>query len=212
PAGGFGFGAPQPAKKDRRQRDRNLWGVEFPWVEGELTIGGKTYRKVRLRYDGNAGYFASANDAKRPFRVRLEGQSFRGQKMINLHGGAMDPSRGREALGYAVFRDAGVPAPRTAFAEVPLSVPGKYDREYLGLYTLVEEVDAGFLRDRFGSDKGLLMKPQRMRGIDYLGDEWEKYKGQYQPQSEASKAQAKRIIAFARLVNQASDKEFASKI
>ena len=39
----------------------------------------------------------------------------------------MDPTRGREALAYAVFRAAGVPAPRTAFAEVTLTVPGKYD-------------------------------------------------------------------------------------
>src|SRR5207244_3854142 len=113
---------------------------------------------------------------------------------------------------YAVFRAAGVPAPRTAFAEVTLSVPGKYDKEYLGLYVLVEEVDAAFVRERFGSDKGLLMKPQRLRGIDYLGDEWAKYKGQYQPQSEATKEQQKRVIAFAKLVNDASDKEFTSKI
>src|SRR5262249_57446690 len=96
---------------------------------GEGTIGGKAYDKVRVRYDGNAGYFASANDAKRPLRVRIERQTFRGHRTLTLHGGAMDPSRGREALGYAVFRDAGVPAPRTAFAEVALSVPGRYDRE-----------------------------------------------------------------------------------
>src|SRR5262249_13836371 len=213
PSGGFGFGPPQqPKKDDKRKRDRNLWNVEFPWVEGKLTVGGKTFTKVSLRYDGNAGYFASANDAKRPLRVRIEGGAFRGQKTINLHGGALDPSRGREAVRRAAFRALGVPAPRTAFAEVTLSVPGKYDKEYLGLYVLVEEIDAAFLRDHFGSDKGLLMKPQRMQGIGYLGDEWSKYKDQYQPQSEATKEQQKRVIGFAKLVNNASDKEFTSKI
>src|SRR5262249_50805254 len=116
PAGGFGFGPPQPPKKDdKRPRDKNLWGIEFPWIEGKFTVAGKTFEKTSLRYDGNGGYFASANDAKRPFRVRLE-RDFRGQKLLNLHGGAMDPSRGREAIAFAVFRAAGVPSPRTAFA------------------------------------------------------------------------------------------------
>src|SRR5262245_61650898 len=117
PAGGFGFGPPPaPKKDDKRPRDRNLWGVEFPWVEGTLTIAGTTYKKVALRYDGNGGYFASANDAKRPFRVRLAGDTFRGQAILNLRGGALDPSRGREVLAQALFRAAGVAAPRTAFA------------------------------------------------------------------------------------------------
>ena len=39
------------------------------------------------------------------------------------------------------LRAAGVPAPRTAYAEVTLTVPGKFDREYLGLYTVIEQVD-----------------------------------------------------------------------
>ena len=61
--------------------------------------------------------------------------------------------RGREALACAVFRAAGIPAPRTAYAEVTLTVPGKYDREHLGLYTVVEPVDRAFIRDRFKTDR-----------------------------------------------------------
>src|SRR5262245_51277777 len=61
PTGGFGFGPPMPPKddkKDKRDRDKNLWGVEFPWVQGELTAGAQTFQKIGLRYDGNGGYFA----------------------------------------------------------------------------------------------------------------------------------------------------------
>ena len=101
---------------------------------------------------------------------------FHGLKSINLTAGAMDPSKMREALSFAVFRAAGVPAPRTAFAEATLTVPGKYDKEYLGLYTFIEQVDKTFLKDRFKNNKGLLMKPERLRGIEYLGDDWERYK------------------------------------
>src|SRR2546430_446655 len=56
------------------------------------------------------------------------------------------------------------------------------------------------------------MKPARMRGLDYLGDDWDKYKGQYQPQSEPAKEQAKRVIDFAKLVNQGTDTDFAKEI
>src|SRR5262249_31927232 len=222
PAGfGFGFGfpgGPQPPKakaKEKRDRDRNLFGIEFPWVHGDLTAGGKTYKKVGLRYDGNATYFASAADAKRPFRIDIDRhgrQHFHGLATINLHPGSMDPSRGRQALAYAVFRSAGVLAPRTAYAEVTLTVPGRYNKEYLGLYTVVEQVDRVFVRDRFKTDRGLLLKPQRLRGIDYLGDEWARYRGQYQPQSEPTKEQARRVIAFARLVNNSSDRQFEKEI
>src|SRR5262249_3439443 len=98
-------------------------------------------------------------------------------------------------------------APRTAFAEVTLSVPGRFDRELLGLYTVVEDVDRRFLADRFGTDKGLLLRPARMRGLDFLGDDWEQYKGLYQPQGEPTSDETKRLVEIARLVNKAGDKE-----
>ena len=66
-----------------------------------------------------------------------------------------------------------MPASRTALAEVRLTVPGKYDKELLGLYTVVEEVGKPFLRDQFGTDKGLLMKPERLRDFEDRGDDWD---------------------------------------
>jgi putative membrane-bound dehydrogenase-like protein len=219
--GGFGPGGPvQPPKGkadagDRRPSERNLFGMEFPWAQGELTALGKTYKKVGVRYAGDAQYLAAARNLKRPLRVelsRFENQQLDGLQNLNLHGGALDATRARETLAYAVFREAGVPAPRSALAEVTLTVPGKYDKELLGLYTLVEDVDKAFLERHFKSARGLVLKPARMRGLDYLGDDWDKYKGNYQPRSEPTKEQAKRVIDFARLVNQAGDAQFAKEI
>jgi spore coat protein CotH len=141
-----------------------------------------------------------------------EAGHFHGLRKLNLNSGAMDPTKGREALAFAAFRAAGVPAPRTAYAEVTLTVPGKYDREYLGLYTVVEQVDKTFLKDRFGDGKGLLMKPERLRGIEYLGDNWDAYKTRYQPKRDPTPAEAKRMIEFAKLVNQGTDEQFAKDI
>ncbi|MGH7224695.1 MAG: DUF7133 domain-containing protein, partial [Gemmataceae bacterium] len=101
---------------------------------------------------------------------------------------------------------------RTTFAEVTLTVPGKYDKERLGLYAVVENVDKRFLKDRFGTDEGVLMKPFNVRSVEYFGDNWDRYKSQYRPRSEPTKEESQRVIAFAKLVNQAGDDVFKKEI
>ena len=39
----------------------------------------------------------------------------------------------------------------------------------------------------YKTDKGLLMKPERVRGLDHLGDDWSRYLNTYQPKREATK-------------------------
>ncbi|MDR3632508.1 MAG: CotH kinase family protein [Isosphaeraceae bacterium] len=217
PAGGPGGppAAPRPKRPGERESERNLFGVEFPWVRGALRSGGKTSRTVGLRYSGNASYMASAGGLKRSLKVdlnRFDPNDFHGLRALELQAGALDPTKAREALAFALFREAGVPAPRTAFAQVTLTVPGRYDKAYLGLYTLVEPVDRVFLADRFRTDQGLLLRPQGLRGVDFLGDDWDKYRGPYQSLAEPTPDQAKRLIAFARLIQQSDDRRFREEI
>lgn len=192
------------------------FGIEFPWAHADLTIDGKLLKNVGLRYKGNGSYVSSDKFLKRNLKVELdhydEDQRFKKLKTITLNSGAVDATRMREALAYAVFRAAKVPAPRTAFAKVTLTVAGKYDKEFVGLYTFVEHVDKSFLRFHFKDDKGLLMKPERMRGIDYLGDDWKKYTSRFRSKREATEQEAKRVIEFAKLVNKGSDEAFKKEI
>src|SRR4029077_5794454 len=98
-------------------------------------------KKIGVRYAGDITYFASARGLKRPLKIEFNKfgvLSFHGLTSLDLHAMPMDPAKGREVLAYSVFRAVGVPAPRTAFAELTLTVPGKFDKEYLGLYTVVE--------------------------------------------------------------------------
>jgi hypothetical protein len=124
----------------------------------------------------------------------------------------MDATKGREALAYAIFRAAGVPAPRTAFAEVTITVPGRYDKEYMGLYIVVEQVNKNFLKDRYKTDAGLLMKPERVGSLAYLGEDWERYKTTYQPKRDATKDEIKRVLDFLKLVNQGTEAQFNKEI
>ena len=118
PGGGMGFpafGGPMPKQPEKkvdgaRQSDRSVFGTEFPWSHAELTIDGRTYKNIGIRYKGNSTYMTSARSLKRPLKIELDhydaDQRLHGLKSINLHPGVFDPSKGREALAYAVFRAA----------------------------------------------------------------------------------------------------------
>jgi spore coat protein CotH len=223
---GFGFGAPKkdperPAEKLTDVHKGGSFGTEFPWARGALTAEGKTYKEVGLRYKGGGSEMAAAGKLKHNFKVEFDHYDtdgrFYGLKTLNLNAGAADPTRGREALGYAVYRAAGVPAPRTAYAEVTLTLPGKYDKELLGLYTGIEQVDKTFLKDRFKNAGGLLMKPEHTNGVrwpvfDYRGDDWEQYKTPCGAKREPSKNEAQRVIEFARLIHKADDEKFRTEL
>ncbi len=209
-----GFGAPPPMETSR-DTEQNLFGTEFRWVPADFTAEGQTLKKVGVRYAGDITYLVSAGGLKRPLKIafdRFAAQEFGGVSAVHLHAMPLDPAKAREALAMAAFRACGAPAPLTAFAEVTLTVPGRHDNEYLGLFTVVEDVDAKFLRNQFQSSDGLVMKPFRVRGIDDLGDNWQAYLAQYRPQREATPSEQKRVISFAKLVNAASPAEFEEQI
>lgn len=193
-----------------------LPGSKPQWVKADLTMMGKEYKDVGLRHKGNFTLAASPG-LKKSVKVDLDrhvpSRALDGLKMLNLNCGVTDPSQCREALSYAFFRAAGVPAPRTAYAELTLTVPGKYDREPVGVYTVVEQVDRGFLARHFGSGKGMLLKPEGLAGgIRHLGDDWKAYQGRYRPKSEPTEAQRKRLIDFARLVDRSDDATFRKEV
>lgn len=208
---------PEPAGEQSTDTHQGSgFGVEFPWVHGDLTIDGKVVKNVGLRYKGNASFMASRGGLKRSFKVAFDHYDadnlFLGLKKVNLNAGAMDPTRARETLSFLTFRAAGVPTPRTTYAQVTLTVAGKYNREIVGVYTAIEQVDKAFLKDRFDTAKGMLLKPERVRGIEYLGDKWTQYEARYVPHVDGNKEQKKRFVEFAKLVNRADETRFKKEI
>lgn len=199
-------------------KSAGAFGTEFPWVQADLSAGGTTFKNVGVRYKGNFTYASSAQMLRRPLKIELdhyddEALRLHGQQKLNLSNGVTDPGRAREALAFTIYRAAGVPASRTAYVELTLSVPGKYERELVGLYTLVEQIDKAFLKAHFKNAKGLLLKPENLRGgIEYLGENWAPYETKYRPKNEGTPDQQKRLIAFTRLIHRADDAEFASEV
>lgn len=192
-----------------------LPSTNFPKVSASIEIEGAKFSNIAVRYKGNSTYMASRGSLKRSLKIEFnefaKGQKFLGLETLNLHSNVMDPSWMHETVAYQAFRDTGVPAPRTSFARVYLSVEGKYDRQYLGLYSIVEEVDGDFEKTNFSTKEGALFKPETRAPFEYLGEDWAKYDKAYDPKGKLSPQQSQRLIALAKLVTQASDADFAAQ-
>jgi spore coat protein CotH len=188
----------------------------LPRVHADLEFEGQALKDIAVRYKGNGTWMGSQNSLKRSLKVDLNeyvnGQKLAGLTKLNFHNNVTDASLMNEVLSHRLFRDAKVPAPRTAYARVFVTVPGKHDRKYFGLYSMIEDVDKHFADDNFGSKKGAIFKPVTPNLFAYLGDDWKKYNQTYDPKTDLTPEQKQRIIDFSRLVTSADDAEFASKL
>jgi spore coat protein H len=191
-------------------------GFEFDWAHADFEFGGVPFTNVAARIKGNGSHLLSLYGDKRAFKIDLnknvKGQKLAGEDELTFNNLVADRSFIAEALGYEFFRDAGVPAPRTAFAYLNESVAGKWDHKPLGLYVMVEPVDAHFTRERFGSRKVPIFKPVTYHLFEYVGDDWSAYADAYDAKTEAKPEQQRRVIDFTRLVSKASDAEFAAHV
>ena len=135
PAGLFGAAPPTP----------------FSWYRGSVTVDGVEIADVGVR---KKGFFGSL-DSERPSLIVDFGR-FSKQKPVDglgrltLNNNKQDTALVGQFLAFAMFRAAGVPAPRAGFAAVTVN------GERLGVYTSVEAVKKPFLERAFGSSAGAL--------------------------------------------------------
>ena len=207
----------RPKYVEGQRLQPNLSSLQYAFVRAQITFDGEKLTDVGLRMKGNSSYSSAEKTLHVPLKLDFNrfvpGQHFHGLTSLNLHNNAFDKSQMREHLAYAIFREAGLPASRTAYAKVFLTIPGKYDHKEIGLYSIVEEVDKEFLKSRFPSTKGLLLKPETISfGLRDLGDDWKDYLKQYQPRWEATPKQARRVIELVQLFENADDKTFRDRI
>ena len=188
----------------------------YPQATATLEVDGAKWGDLHVRFKGNSSFNFAGNSLKHSLKLDFNDldakASLSGLDKLNLNNDAMDASGLRETLAYDVFHAAGVAAPRTALAKVYLTVPGQYERTYLGAYTAIEQVDKDFLKDRFGEKGGLLIKPEQNATLGYLGESWSTYESRMGEKVDATAAEGRRFVDFVRLLNQANDEEFARRI
>ena len=150
------------------------------YVPGTLRFGDKTWPYIGVRMKGNSSLAQtwSAGVGKLPLRLHFDkfeddhaetlDQRFYGFKKLSLGNGAADASLMRDKVASDIFRESGVPAPRTAF--VALYVDHGDGPRYWGLYTLDEDPDNNSLLDsHFGNHKGALYE------ADGTGARWQAF-------------------------------------
>ena len=139
------------------------------YVEGSLTYNGETISPIGIRYKGSIGAFVggvSGNDwsnlsgfktatkLSMKFKIDWKGyhSTFYEIKTLQLHSMSLDNSQMHDRLGYWLFRQMGVPAPRCIHAK--LYINGQFN----GLFALVEQVDEQFAKHNFLDGSGNLYK------------------------------------------------------
>lgn len=145
------------APEDLAALDRDPAAEQY--VAGTLIHGGVTYGEVGIRYKGSVGAFRAPctqagfggsgypRTGKCSIKVSMNWRdpagTFFGLRKLQFHSMGHDPSLMRDRLGYAMFRQMGVPAPRSVHARLLIN------GELAGLYALVEKIDGRFARSRF---------------------------------------------------------------
>jgi spore coat protein H len=122
-------------------------------VPCDITLNGHTLRRVGVRQKGDRGSASSL--AGKPgmslkFDQFVEGQKWWGVDRLLLNNARQDRSLLNEHLAYELYRQAGIPAPRTAHALVVIN------GEVKGLYVLRDAYDRRYLRRAFGDGSGNL--------------------------------------------------------
>ncbi len=208
---GEGFIGPE----GKRNGISAIRGIDFQYVHAGFDFDGRRFADVGVRYKGNGTYTSGSALGKVSLKVDLnkyvKGQKLAGLTTLNLHNNITDPSWMNEVLAYRLYRDAGVVAPRTAYARVYVTVQGRPKR-YLGLYSIVENVDGAFVESRYHVPDGALFKPVTTRLFNDLGRDWSRYNQSYDAKTTLTDADRQRIFDMADLVTHASDDVFAAKL
>ncbi|MDI7267671.1 MAG: CotH kinase family protein [Myxococcota bacterium] len=139
------------------------------WVSCTVRFEGRTWRYVGVRFKGNSSltHTWESGSLKLPFRLHfdrledrhpeIDDQRFFGFQKLSFAGNFRDDSYLREKVVGDLFREGGVPAPRSAFYRVFFDVGA--GSEYRGLYAMVEVPGRPMFITQFGGDGGNLYKP-----------------------------------------------------
>lgn len=165
-------------RNQTRSEQQSPWGdgcfaepvpSPFSYFPAQLNLDGKIIKNVAVR---KKGMFGSLDD-KRPslkisFSKYKKGRRFEGLKKLTLNNSIQDRSLVRQCIGYEIFREAGIVAPRCGFAHVLVNGVS------LGVYVNVESIDKGFVRRSLGDGSSCLeegaatdFRPGWVRSFDH---------------------------------------------
>ncbi len=130
----------------------------------------ETMENIGFRLRGNTSRWSQKKSFKVSFNSFEAGRKFYGLEKMNLNGEHNDPTIARARICWEWLRQAGIPAPRSAHAQVYIN------GNYYGLYIIVEHVDEEFVKSRFGNKDGNLYKCLYPADLAYINANPNAYK------------------------------------
>jgi hypothetical protein len=143
-----------------------------PLLVGQLRLDNDERVPAAFVYDGlrleNIGVKLKGHGtgreitAKASFSIKFDEfvpeQKLHGLKKLTVNNSVTQDAFPSRVLGYEIWRRAGVPAPRTAYARVT------FNGEYFGLYVIEEAYSKQFLKQNFADASGNLYEGEKENG------------------------------------------------
>lgn len=139
------------------------------WGSCTLRFNNLSWTRVGIRFKGQSPMkdIWGKGVYKLPFELDfdkfeenyplIENQRFYGFDTIYLSNNYLDDSLIREKIAADIFRQAGIPSPRTSFCR--LYIDYGEGEKYFGLYTMVEGIEEPFINSCFSGPGGNLYQP-----------------------------------------------------
>ncbi len=182
-------------------------------VPATLTVDGKTYPNVGIRFRGMSSYGMVPTGMKRSFNVSLdladEDQRLGGYKTFNLLNCAGDASFMSTVL-YSHIASDYIPVPKCNHVQVVIN------GESWGIYANVQQYDKVFISEHFDPSKGTRWKvsgsPGGDGGLRYLGEDLEEYKRRYDMKSNDGKKAWAALVKLCRTLEETPQDQLESEL
>ncbi len=188
-----------PALWDSLAKDQEAFlnGTAAHYRMVDVVVDGHFLPNSGMRFKGDYSYWGFPGK-KRPIKLDFDrfvnDQEHSWQTKVNLHNFAGDPSFLRETLAYGLLREQGLPASRTAYAQVYMN------DTLIGLYLLVEEINKRFCRSRFGNT-GTLYQCIDNTEMAWPGEDTAAYTDEFKVDHDANNVGWQPLIDLIRLLH-----------
>ncbi len=172
-------------------------------VPATLTVDGKVYKDVGVRFRGMSSYMMVPEGRKRSLNITLDmahpDQSLLGARTLNLLNSHEDGTY-LHAVLYSKIARAYIPAPDANFVRVSIN------QESWGVYVSAEQYNKDFLQKWYGTTGGARWKvpgsPNGRGGLEYLGDDPAPYKKIFDLKSKEDPKAWAALIALTKTLNE----------
>jgi hypothetical protein len=172
-------------------------------VPATLTVDGKQYRDVGVRFRGMSSYMMLPTGSKRSLNVSLDladpKQRLYGYKTLNLLNAHEDPTFMCTVLYSQIARQF-IPAPKANFVRVVIN------GESWGLYANAQQFDKIFVAENYHDKAGTRWKASGSPGADGglrdLGDDVDEYRSRFEMKGKDNPRAWQALIKLCRTLNE----------